>query len=571
MKHDFQLFKKAVCVLLTLILTAAFIPVIHAADPEDAPIKGSFTMTTFDGFDPGEQTYYYSDSYFMSSGKESNAHLRTMSAALIFQIKGISDDPVEAFGSTLINIGFRDIATYDMDHTSLETMGVVLAHKSVGGKEVVAVALRGDQYEHEMAANLISDTQGDIKAFKDAEALVESRVSAYLADRGITSAKYWVMGYSRSGAVANLFGRELNKDPARFCTVPDDIYVYTIEAANGSADDTVYENIHNVIDRRDLITYVYPNAWGLYNSGVPEYIGRTDDAIMIKSFDLFSESHISDYGEMNLIEYLNELISFISQNLNRETFAEEIGLPLSRVLNIYYGLDETQRSKVPPFFQQAFSEMMQDSMMPATVLSALLAPESQASIDNLYALIVKYLDKTAEEIGKPVDDESYEIIKASLKTMLAPLLPVIHADLFATIGKGDGKAPEIVPLYHIMTLVGNLEYILKNHFNYNVFNELKAMDSYYAERRDVIRGDADGDGTLTILDATAIQRKLAELSVKSFNESAADVDGDGLNITDATSIQRKLAEFPDPYRIGEIISDSTQPEQDEYELPFVTN
>ena len=124
------------------------------------------------------------------------------------------------------NIGFQDITTYDMDHTSLDTMGVILAHKSVNGKEVVAVALRGDKYEQEMAANLIAGTEGDITAFADAEALVESRVSAYLAEHGITSAKYWVTGYSRSGAVANLFGRELNKVPERFFTSADEIINY---------------------------------------------------------------------------------------------------------------------------------------------------------------------------------------------------------------------------------------------------------------------------------------------------------------------------------------------------------
>ena len=71
-----------------------------------------------------------------------------------------------------------------------------------------------------------------------------------------------------------------------------------------------------------------------------------------------------------------------------------------------------------------------------------------------------------------------------------------------------------------------------------------------------VRGDADGDGAVTILDATAIQRKLAELATASFNEAAADVDGDGLNIIDATKIQRYLAEFENIYHINEPVSES---------------
>ena len=557
MKRLLTYSKKNLCLLLALILTAAFIPAVYAAEPEDALIKGTFTMTTFDGFDPGEQTYYYSDSYFTASGKESNEHLRTMSAALVFPVRGSSDTPAETFGAILSEIGFQDITTYDLEHTSLDTMGMILAHKSVHGKEVVAVVLRGDKYEHEMAANMIAGTEGDIQAFADAEALVESRVSAYLAEHGIASAKYWVTSYSRSGAVANLFGRELNKTPERFYTSADDIYVYTFETVKGSADDTVYENIHQIIDRRDLISYVYPGEWGLNNNGVTEYIGTTDDMVMLKKFDLFSENRMADYQEMNLVDYLNELDSFLSQNLSRETFAEKLGLPLSRVLNIYFDLDETQRAKVLPFFQQTFNDMMNDFRTSSTLFAALLNPDSQENIDNLYALIVNYLDKNAEEIGNPFDDESYEIVKASLRTMLEPLLPLIKADFFATIDKGDGNEPENVPLYHFLTLVGNLQYIIKNHFNYNVFNELKALDSYYSERKDdVLRGDADGDGKITISDATMIQEYIADYDMPDpFQIRACDVNGDGsINISDTTEIQRFLADCGNPYHIGESVA-----------------
>lgn len=55
-------------------------------------------------------------------------------------------------------------------------------------------------------------------------------------------------------------------------------------------------------------------------------------------------------------------------------------------------------------------------------------------------------------------------------------------------------------------------------------------------------GDADGDGDVTIMDATAVQRFLAQLSVLSFNEAAADTDSNGdIEITDATRIRRFIA------------------------------
>jgi hypothetical protein len=68
-------------------------------------------------------------------------------------------------------------------------------------------------------------------------------------------------------------------------------------------------------------------------------------------------------------------------------------------------------------------------------------------------------------------------------------------------------------------------------------------------------GDANGDGDVDIVDATIIQRYLADFDVN--NEYAVlnygDVTGDGIDILDATYVQRFLAQFHDPYRIGQPI------------------
>lgn len=69
-------------------------------------------------------------------------------------------------------------------------------------------------------------------------------------------------------------------------------------------------------------------------------------------------------------------------------------------------------------------------------------------------------------------------------------------------------------------------------------------------------GDADGDGDITIMDVTTIQRYLAGVSVPSFDRDAADANGSGdIEITDGTLIQRHLVGISVPYKIGELISD----------------
>ena len=61
----------------------------------------------------------------------------------------------------------------------------------------------------------------------------------------------------------------------------------------------------------------------------------------------------------------------------------------------------------------------------------------------------------------------------------------------------------------------------------------------------MLLGDVDGDGTVTIIDATCIQRQLASIPSFAFIEALADTDGDGeTTILDATYIQRWLANLP---------------------------
>lgn len=67
-------------------------------------------------------------------------------------------------------------------------------------------------------------------------------------------------------------------------------------------------------------------------------------------------------------------------------------------------------------------------------------------------------------------------------------------------------------------------------------------------------GDADWDDNITAMDATKIQRHLAEMLGPNdpINKRAADVDGDGeVTILDVTIIQRYLAQFSVAYPIGE--------------------
>lgn len=82
----------------------------------------------------------------------------------------------------------------------------------------------------------------------------------------------------------------------------------------------------------------------------------------------------------------------------------------------------------------------------------------------------------------------------------------------------------------------------------------------FAAQTTILWGDADGDGVVAVLDATRIQRHLAEYlpGVAQENMKAAIVSGDDeLSIMDATLIQRRLAEMIDRFPVEESIEENT--------------
>ena len=82
------------------------------------------------------------------------------------------------------------------------------------------------------------------------------------------------------------------------------------------------------------------------------------------------------------------------------------------------------------------------------------------------------------------------------------------------------------------------------YYNNTGTASFKVRDTY-------LLGDCDDNGEVTILDATLIQRELADLNIPYDGvDVRGDINGRGLDIIDATLIQRELADFDVSYPIG---------------------
>ncbi len=80
---------------------------------------------------------------------------------------------------------------------------------------------------------------------------------------------------------------------------------------------------------------------------------------------------------------------------------------------------------------------------------------------------------------------------------------------------------------------------------------LLSVISVHAAETEKIWGDANGDGTVTVLDVTAIQKHLVELETMEDEKIAIVTGNDELSIADATLIQYYVAGLIDHFPVEE--------------------
>ena len=94
--------------------------------------------------------------------------------------------------------------------------------------------------------------------------------------------------------------------------------------------------------------------------------------------------------------------------------------------------------------------------------------------------------------------------------------------------------------------------ITTNNVQYDYFTLDLASNLFPQEEEYYLVGDANVDKDVSILDATAIQKHLAHISIKSYNDLYADADENKVTeIIDASVIQKYIANIPTGTRVGQ--------------------
>ena len=410
-------------ILYTIIILFLFFPITVRANI----ISGNFTyMPAFD--ETKEEKYYYDDDYFINSGKTDNEHLLTMSINLALST---FEDGNDNYSTKLLNdIGFSNIKSYDMKNKpTLDTIGMVIGTKKIDNTNIIAVAIRGAKYGSEWGNSVIAGKTGDVKGLSEASLKVIDRIKDYINDNNLSNVKLWITGYSRAGALADITGVYINNHLDEFNTNSDDLYIYTFEAPKASSDNTIYENIYNVVNKTDIIPLVYPSEWGLYSNGKVIEIGE----------DFNINTYYGTTGETILNEikesvYINEFITWLSKILPRDEYSDNLDERLSNLLNIYFSKNSTDQEKMIKFFKEdLLNDIMDDPDKKSELVdkvTALIDHHSDYIYHDISNFIVEELEslKTSENASIFTSSE-YQYLEDSIYPLLKTFGPVIIKDI----------------------------------------------------------------------------------------------------------------------------------------------
>ena len=297
---------------------AAAIPLLAAADTSltaaetraEEPLQLSFFYD-----DKASAICYFTPDYFSDSALSGfHPSLATMSLALAMSSFGVKEeaaaDDVTDWpekgnaGNTASDAAyrnsFRNVKNLLMDigieeeniafnewyekKPSTDSIGVIAGHRRMGEGdetyELIAVVVRGGGYEQEWAGNFTVGASGGHAGFEEAKESVYAFLEAYLREQKISGrVKFWITGYSRGAAVANLLAARMDKELDKGQPIApgltyslEDIYAYCFETPAGALkknalDAPRYQNIYNVLNPNDPVIYVAPAFFGFGRYG----------------------------------------------------------------------------------------------------------------------------------------------------------------------------------------------------------------------------------------------------------------------------------------------------------------
>ena len=390
-------------------------------------------------------TIPYSDDYFKTSAKVYHKDLSMLSFGASMTT-GKKDDASKFF--TDIGYGnFVASSCYETGTTE-NTVGYVLAQKTIGDNDVVALNICGLDYGMEWANNTKIGSEGNHAGFEARVNEIYTTLESYITEYASKEVKLWISGYSRGGGIANLLADKLLKENS-FNVSAENMYVYTFEAPRGVDKENAsnWENVHNIINSADLITYIAPDQYGLarcgqdidiYNSAVTDLMKIFDSNIDVPEFAPLSSNYSTDQEKATfflstLLKEGEEESSMATRELFVKNYQDDIGYALVIVFGIS---DDCKNEIIDAVKAKKASEIM-----------------DLLKDDNLYNFIKPFLDKYSFEYD---DTKLKSACRTIQKGVNGPLQSIVLFAFFDT----TKALPRAIAMHYTDTV-----YVLLKNYN----------------------------------------------------------------------------------------------------------
>ena len=509
--------KRIISLLLCLVLIVSLVPAAAAADTGDTrTVAVRYASGHGENDHDYEATFTYSDELFTKSGYTYRQDLAEMSLGLAFAAFSSKDSQYSDkyatgnrnFVSMAEQCGFENIQSNKWMFQPAETdsIGINCASKTIrdngGSYTLIAVGVRGNNYHAEWGGNVRLDATGEHKGFALGRDQALDYLRSYIADTGISGrVKIWIAGYSRSAAVANMVSGALDNGYSLGEGVslsPHDLYCYCYEPPMGTTKNQVqgrlYDNIQNIVNANDVVTYVPFDSWDFARYGVDHVVPTKGDdnylnykAKMLREFyqipnnggNIYWPDHFQAWGidpkditsgdlgkifkvNMTQKEFYADLSEAITTCLvsSRADYAENMQDFLIALLGDIFGKADRDTSAVA----MTFAKKLQDNWQ--KIFYSLTIP-GMIKNGTAVRLITGYLVEALQENGIVTYD--LEGIEAAV-AMLVPRL-----------SKMALKYPGTT-----MTLLANLIVIMSAHFGESCLAWMRSLPADYMTSKQTV-------------------------------------------------------------------------------------
>ena len=330
---------------------------------------------------------YYNDSYFYLDNHEVHQEIALASHAMaLATFNGNKDYALRSnyLRDLWQKEKFEHIWMSDSFYKKPETdsIGFGIASKKIEDFTLLAIAVRGGNYDAEWTSNLTLGPDGNAQGFDEASDHVIEGLTSFIANYEVTGRiKIWISGYSRAAITSNMTAGKILYRMSQSDLIDknviytsDDIYAYCFEPPMGvmlplqEVRGDLYHGIHNFLNYNDFVPLVAPYEWGFTRYGTDHYYPDRlndiyfDDKEREKIITLY---HFS-YGAQNFADYTVDSWKFFDvgearakpDNLPRESINPSQGR-FSRALIHELALTGIEsRDSYYSFVQEGMREIM---------------------------------------------------------------------------------------------------------------------------------------------------------------------------------------------------------------------